>query len=135
MAFYSAFWGRAFWNRAFQIARNTVAPAPAPAVDGGFFPIKKSKPSKRVENETEERLKFDRVIQDIYDRIEGVAPEKKQEIVKIVTRKKEAAKQLPPIPELDVSGIMEDLKSFKRLMAIHKQMMQEEEAMVLLLAL
>lgn len=126
----------AFQSYAFQCV-GVATPIPPNVNDGGGgFYLKKCKPDLRVEKETEERLHFDKVISEIYDRIEGVVPELQQEIAEIVTHKKaKGDTHLPPLPMLDVEAIMQDMQSVKRLIEIHRKMMFEEEMIILMLAL
>lgn len=125
---YGAFQGGAF--QSYWVVSNNAQNT------GGDVFYKKRHPDRRVEEETKERLALEKTISEIYDRINLIPAQQQQEVAEIVTGKKSSDDiALPILSALNVDVIMQDMVSIKRLMEIHKQMMIEEEVIILMLAL
>lgn len=109
--------------------------AELPAPEGGaFYPPNKRKKSRRVEQETDERLELENLISDIYDRIHGLTKPEQEEIKEIViANRKDPEKPPPAIPQLDFGTLLADIQAMKRLEQIRQRVLEEEEATLLIL--
>ncbi len=131
----SAFSTSAFSVNAFDFG-GVIPPVPPVVPRGGDGWYKRKKPvvpDRRVENETKERLEFDRVISDIYDKVHNLQPEQREEVEEILEvklPKKLSKKTSVNMPELDIERILSDSNSLRRLIELRNLAMQEEEAAI-----
>lgn len=135
----ASFSSGAFSTSAFSILAFDFGSTPPPPVvvarggDGWYIRRKKRPPDRRVEDETDERLKFESVISDIYDRLHGLTPEKVAEVEAILKVKIPVKKQVFFMPEMNIAKLMADASALQRLLNIRAAVMQaaqDEEAAI-----
>lgn len=95
---------------------------------GGAF-YKKKRDHDKVAEETQERLWLERTISEIYDRIEGFTEEEKQEVIEVLPVKKEEVKKIL-LPTFDITGLLNDIRTLERIIALHERAKEEELMMV-----